>query len=182
MESVIVSIKPKWLEKIIRGEKTIEVRKSAPKEVPFRAYIYCTKSKGYEVTVDEVRDDGKERHHNGKGKVVAMFVCDRVDKYTFSHYEAEYRVTHVEQKAMCLNQPELIRYGNGNLLYGWHITDLRILPRPQDLSIYSGRKRVLKGEKVEIETPCICIFGSGNRLDWKPIPLTRPPQSWQHLY
>ncbi len=182
MESVIVSIKPKWLEKVIRGEKTIEVRKSAPKEVPFRAYIYCTKSKEYEVTVDEVRDDGKERHHNGKGKVVAMFVCDRVDKYTFSHYEAEYRVTHVEQKAMCLNQPELIRYGNGNPLYGWHITDLRILPRPQDLSIYSGRKRVLKGEKVEIETPCICIFGSGNRLDWKPMPLTRPPQSWQYLY
>lgn len=109
-----------------------------------------------------------------------MFVCDRVDKYTFSHYEAEYRVTHVEQKAMCLNQPELIRYGNGNPLYGWHITDLRILPRPQDLSIYSGRKRVLKGEKVEIEKPC--IFGSGNRLKWKPVPLTRPPQSWQYLY
>ena len=50
----------------------------------------------------------------------------------------------------------------------------------EDLSIYSGRKKVLKGEKVEIEKPC--IFGSGNRLDWKPIPLTRPPQSWQYLY
>lgn len=31
-----------------------------------------------------------------------------------------------------------------------------------------------------IEKPC--IFGSGNRLNWKPIPLTRPPQSWQYLY
>ena len=35
MKSILISIKPKWVEKIIRGEKTIEVRKSAPKEVPF---------------------------------------------------------------------------------------------------------------------------------------------------
>lgn len=41
-------------------------------------------------------------------------------------------------------------------------------------------EKIVRGEKVEIEKPC--IFGSGNRLDWKPIPLTRPPQSWQYLY
>ena len=49
MKSVLISIKPKWVEKIASGEKTIEVRKTAPKEVPFKAYIYCTKGKdGYE--------------------------------------------------------------------------------------------------------------------------------------
>lgn len=181
MESVIVSIKPEWLEKIIRGEKMIEVRKSAPKEVPFRAYIYCTKSKEYEVTVDEVRDDGKQRHHNGKGKVVAMFVCDRVEVFTPSEHEIKFkRFKALHETGLTVS--EMREYANGKPLYGWHITDLRILPRPQDLSIYSGRKRVLKGEKVEIETPSICIFGSGNKLDWKPIPLTRPPQSWQYLY
>lgn len=43
MKSVLISIKPKWVEKIEIGEKTIEVRKTAPKEVPFKAYIYMTK-------------------------------------------------------------------------------------------------------------------------------------------
>lgn len=68
------------------------------------------------------------------GRVIGEFICDKVDKYTFSHYEAEYRVTHVEQNAMCLNQPELIHYGKGKTLYGWHISDLKIYDKPKELS------------------------------------------------
>ena len=45
MKSVLISIRPKWVEKIANGQKTIEVRKTAPKEVPFKGYIYCTKDK-----------------------------------------------------------------------------------------------------------------------------------------
>ena len=43
MKSVLISTRPKWCEKIASGKKTIEVRKTAPKEVPFKAYIYETK-------------------------------------------------------------------------------------------------------------------------------------------
>lgn len=32
MKSVLISIQPEWCEKIVNGEKTIEVRKTAPKE------------------------------------------------------------------------------------------------------------------------------------------------------
>lgn len=42
MKSILLSIKPKYVELIASGKKTIEVRKSAPQEVPFKAYIYCT--------------------------------------------------------------------------------------------------------------------------------------------
>ena len=56
MSSVLISTRPKWCEKICHKigkdengkpiyEKRIEVRKSAPKEVPFKAYIYCTNQK-----------------------------------------------------------------------------------------------------------------------------------------
>ena len=45
MKSILLSIKPKYVELIASGEKTIEVRKSAPKEVPFKAYIYMTATK-----------------------------------------------------------------------------------------------------------------------------------------
>ena len=41
--AVLISIRPKWCEKIISGEKTIEVRKTRPKlATPFKCHIYCT--------------------------------------------------------------------------------------------------------------------------------------------
>ena len=39
MKSVMLSIQPKWVEKIIKGEKKIEVRKTRPK-------YDCWKEKG----------------------------------------------------------------------------------------------------------------------------------------
>lgn len=96
MKSILISTQPKWCEKICRkiGEengipvylKPVEVRKSAPKEVPFRAYIYQTK-KPVEVWLN-----GTGRHiseydktcwyNDGSGKVIGEFVCDRVDKFS----------------------------------------------------------------------------------------------------
>lgn len=56
MKSVLISIRPKWVEKICHKigkdtngkqiyEKLIEVRKGSPSEVPFRGLIYATKQK-----------------------------------------------------------------------------------------------------------------------------------------
>lgn len=43
-KSIIISIKPEWVKKILNGEKTIEIRKSMPKcDLPVDVYIYCTK-------------------------------------------------------------------------------------------------------------------------------------------
>jgi hypothetical protein len=40
MIAVLISIRPKWCEKIASGEKTIEVRKTKPKLLtPFKCYI-----------------------------------------------------------------------------------------------------------------------------------------------
>lgn len=160
MKSVLISIKPEWVEKIASGEKTIEVRKTAPKETPFKAYIYCSYG------------DMKTNYYlNGRGKVIGEFICDKVDEYTFSHYEAEYRVTHDEQKAMCLNQPELIRYGKGKTLYGWHISDLKIYGKTKKFSEF---KTGCNGCK-ERDTYHCYFHCYGKR------PLTRPPQSWMYV-
>lgn len=44
-KSIIISIQPQWVEKILNGKKTIEIRKSIPKcDLPIDVYIYCTKS------------------------------------------------------------------------------------------------------------------------------------------
>lgn len=157
MKSVIISIRPQWCEKICHEigkdetgksiyEKRIEVRKSAP-TVPFKAYIYETKGATETPWIDE---DG-HFIYKGRGQVIGEFICDKVDKYTFSHYEAEYRVTHVEQNAMCLNQPELIHYGKGETLYGWHISDLKIYDKPRNLSEFG---KVGFGHEVPLKRPC----------------------------
>lgn len=43
-KAILISIKPEWVEKILKGEKTIEVRKFMPRcDFPIDVYIYCTK-------------------------------------------------------------------------------------------------------------------------------------------
>lgn len=198
MKSVLIPTRPKWCEKICHEigkdengkpiyEKRIEVRKGKPSEVPFKAYIYCTSSNVHDcILVDKsglsltYAINYKTAIVNGgeigNGKVIGEFVCDKVDEYTFSHYEAEYRVTHVEQEAMCLNQPELIRYGKGKTLYGWHISDLKIYDKPKELSEFS-RPCSYKG---------ICFSykrfkANGSSYDICNAEITRPPQSWCYV-
>ena len=44
-KSILMSIQPQWVAKILNGEKTIEVRKKFPKNYVGWVYIYCTKTK-----------------------------------------------------------------------------------------------------------------------------------------
>ena len=87
MKSVLISIQPKWVEKIASGEKTIEVRKTRPKlETPFKCYIYQTKKF---VTVDITDGANKYRPflRQNQDKVIGEFVCDRIDEYLCEEYE-----------------------------------------------------------------------------------------------
>lgn len=53
-KAVMISIRPKWCEKIVNGEKTIEVRKTRPKlETPFKCYIYETQGRTDTPWVDK---------------------------------------------------------------------------------------------------------------------------------
>lgn len=202
MKSVLISIRPQWCEKIASGKKTIEVRKSAPKEVPFKAFIYATRPKnfykcGAVSTSDELLwlANGKVEMGDGfkfwadgdeyqclNGRIIGEFICDKIDKYTFSHYEAEYRVTHVEQEAMCLNQPELIQYGKGETIYGWHVSDLKIYDKPKELGEFytiaeSGSDcccGCVWHETPLFEMPCKTCTGERKYLH-------RPPQSYMFV-
>lgn len=188
MKSVLISIRPEWVEKIVNGEKTIEVRKSAPKELSFKAYIYCTKDRKNLLPIEHGKVLEKVNFwentdaYYGFGRVIGEFICDKVDEYTFSHYEAEYRVTHVEQKAMCLNQPELIRYGKGKTLYGWHISDLKIYDKPKKFNEFytipeSGSDcccGCVWHETPLYEMPCRTCTGERKYL-------YRPPQSYMYV-
>ena len=113
MKAILISIRPKWIAKILNGEKTIEIRKTAPKcDFPIDVYIYCTKSAPYlHPWMEPVFTDPGEPRGIGRGvwkiewhidktkwymsrngKVVAKFTLNGIDKFTegLSEFEFEH--------------------------------------------------------------------------------------------
>ena len=164
MKSVLISIRPKWCEKIASGEKTIEVRKTAPKEVPFKAYIYCTdkrpkdncwqfkpnlyiEKKTRNLKWIDAAFDSIYGYEWAQQKVIGEFICDKVYEYKFyarltefnsmgfpSRIYGSYLIFSDDYKAMCLSYDEVKNYGKRKTIYGWHISDLKIYDKPKELS------------------------------------------------
>lgn len=154
MRAILMSIKPKWCEKIFSGEKTVEVRKTAPKpELPFKVYVYCTKSgmrlygnKNYYVT-DMLKllngsaikaFENSSGFYSWNGKVIGEFVCDRVNeiKPCFEYYADGYDIDDDYFSETCLTRGQLREYGKGKTLCGWHITAPKLYDTPKELGTF----------------------------------------------
>ena len=119
MTEIMASIKPEWCELIASGKKTAEVRKSAPKETPFKVYIYETKG-------------GK-----GIGKVIGEFVCNSVKIDTeVQHGIVDFVIEHCS----CLSYNLITKYSSGKPLYYWHISNLKIYDKPKELSEFNLKR------------------------------------------
>lgn len=188
MKSVLIAIRPQWVEKIARGQKTIEVRKTAPQEVPFKAYIYETKGQYIKFI-----HGAHTKYGYGCGKVIGEFICDKVDKimtlqHTYYNFlgvplatTTEYCIWNDDLPQMCLTKKEIEEYGKGKTLYGWHISDLKIYDKPRNLSEF--RKPcdwnydccTCKRAKYELtKAEAKVFYGCDSEL-------TRPPQSWCYV-
>lgn len=176
MKSILLSIKPKYVELIASGQKTIEVRKTAPQEVPFKCYIYETQGRTETPWVDE---DG-HFIYKGRGQVIGEFICNNASELDYVYYW-----NNGYEFATCLTYRQVADYGKGKTLYGWHISELKIYDRPRELSEFKTPS-CEKSEKacgnckwlVKINTPdvyeCECYVEDGR-------PITRPPQSWCYV-
>ena len=200
MKSVLISIQPQWCEKIASGKKTIEVRKSAPKEVPFKTYIYCCKDNAKEIVLLK---DYKNRfsfgdYRNADGHfydvanrtVIGEFICKKVDEYKYD-YGCGYYVgdgVDIDDDTIletAIDREDINIYAKGKSLYGWHISDLKIYDKPKDLSEFKTPP-CEKPEKacenckyrVVINTPdryeVDCFVENGREI-------TRPPQSYMFV-
>lgn len=164
MKSVLLSVQPKWVDKICHEigersgkpiyEKEDEVRKTRPNApVPFKVYIYESRR---------------------RKKVVAEFICDRIDEYESEFVPddecrecisridrsdywdcdtataeviwdnenenplLQYSITNFAKQS-CIQYNELKKYiGIGiNTFYVWHISDLKIYDKPKKLSEFN---------------------------------------------
>ena len=187
MKAIIISIRPEWIEKILNGEKTIEIRKTKPNcDLPIKCYIYCTKPRRWFVdspftmfSYEELWiQDGKI--YNGKddslwnpdfnhyyrlnGRVVAEFTLNKFD-YWQPYWMPD--IMHIcdMSKLSCVSVDDLISYSNGKVIYGWHIDNLKIYDKPKELSEFSTTLHRMKGKE----------FRYTSHL------LQRPPQSWCYI-
>lgn len=183
-KAVMISIRPKWCEKIVNGNKTIEVRKTRPKmDAPFKCYIYCTiGGRDLNIPISQERlmrdylETGSMESLNcplGNGKVVGEFTCDRIfpinvfDNGSIQNWFFE----HMERS--CLTYEELADYiGNGRTGYGWHISDLRIYDAPRKLSEF---ERPYECDECDAKwaTECNACHKEGK--------INRAPQSWCYV-
>lgn len=184
MKSVLISTRPKWVEKICHKigedetgkaiyEKRIEVRKSAPKEVPFKAYIYETQGQYIKFI-----HGAHTKYGYGCGKVIGEFVCDKVEKLE-EHIEQGglyYILSDTFNEQAQLDNWELHDYGKGKTLYGWHISDLKIYDKPRNLSEFS---RPCSYSGLCFSCKRTSFKKDGNLLCNTKI--TRPPQSWMRV-
>ena len=123
---VLYSIHRVHNEKIFNGEKTLEIRKNAPKcDYPHTGLIYEPKSGG------------------GCGAVVGYFKCDfRIKTNAFALEDTpaldSYK-NHIA-KCACLTLDELYTYANGKAIHGLGVCDAIRFPSPRPLSDF-GVKR-----------------------------------------
>ena len=173
-KTVMLSIRPKWVEKIANGEKTIEVRKTKPKlETPFKAYIYCTLPKYPHE--DFIATDYPMPQFYGGGKVIGEFTCERIVPITYDGGRLWCPTNAAFSPATCLSQAEIIAYiGDKGRCYGWHISDLRIYDAPKELSEFKTLCR------VDADC-CACPYYNYTKMGCDGRVIGRPPQSWCYV-
>ena len=182
MKSVLISIRPKWCELIASMEKTIEVRKNSPKiEVPFKCYIYATKT-GDRIVLKNGRVF--EINKSLTNKVIGEFVCDKIydiePHYDTPNFCNQYVCGwNAGDEDDCLSFAEFDAYLGGKHGYGWHISDLKIYDKPRELGNF------WKADKCPYATESGCTYkyhcfraGQTQRCGEN---LTRPPQSWCYV-
>lgn len=197
-KAVMISIRPKWCEKICSGEKTIEVRKTRPKlETPFKCYIYCTKAKERLIDILKDGDENYGEIYHGKPvfikldegsvcdmwgkrqKVIGEFICDRIYELETRSPGGSYYVkgedqptTNAVARQSCLTLRDMHEYLKAAKGYGWHISDLKIYDPLKELSKFS---RPFENciDKVCDEFGCASCENGGH--------IKHPPQSWCYV-
>lgn len=185
---ILASLKPYYYYLIGERKKTIEVRKSALKNLPQDIVFYMSKD---EKSFAKIPKEFQEKYREHFGKVGLAIVCDKITRYNCDknfdeYFIAGYIGAYMPLKEMCLTNKDLIEYGKGRPLYGWHISDLKIYDEPKELRKFRKPLDRVWGSYCNDYCDRGCIsFGStdyscNDYWNWEKG-LTRPPQSWQYV-
>ena len=181
MKAILLSIRPEHALNILNGDKTLELRKSVPKDFVGWVYVYVTKAKPLLVYDYRYKNcfitNHKWKDDFSNGTIPFRFWFDEYETLKFKRhfetmdfelptYEAEFDEYLIEQKT-CLDVNEIWNYGEGKALYAWHIKNLEIFGNPMELSEFRkiGRDKIMGKELQNV---------------WGEV--KRAPQSWQYVW
>lgn len=127
MKAIILSIKPEWWEKILTGEKKLEIRKTAPRSdteetLPLTVLAYVS----------------------GTGQVCGQFMCPGWVKTNFMPYLSS-------QSCVSLEQLEKYAGGPGKSLYGWIVDSPEEYDAPKPLAEFGLTRPPMSWQYVDIE-------------------------------
>jgi predicted transcriptional regulator len=187
MKSILISIQPKWCEKIANKVKGLEIRKTVPKlKPPFKVYIYCTSGPPYlnshngyvyleERDVLGYRGQGLYKRLNPG--VIGEFVCDRIDYWNYHIHDNDTITLERASELSWVSEDELLKYADLGHFYAWHISDLVIYEKLHPLSDF---KPPCDGFDKRCQVSCAKITTDGkSRCTRRQF--TRPPQSWCYV-
>lgn len=177
--AVLISIRPEWVNRIISGEKTVEIRKNRPSlKTPYKCYVYVTKQrKPFTVRTSGRRYDGR---------VVAEFICDKITRLTHigftgcpginlvampNNYTADDSFNFSDS---CLTIGQMEEYLNGGDGYAWHVSELEIYDAPKELNEFHTWKKCKSCSKSGYESTA-CAYDENCMV---PAMITKAPQSW----
>ena len=126
MRAVLMSIKPQWWEKILSGEKTLEIRKTAPTggagepaPWPLLVLVYVSGTKG----------------------IQGQFLCPGYVKTNF--------LPHLEKRS-CVSLEALEEYAAGKSLCGWGIENPEKFDEPSPLAEFGLDRPPMSWRYVEV--------------------------------
>ena len=189
MRQILMPIKPEGVERILSGEKTLEIRKTAPKEWidyikgktdekpdPTTVFLYCEKGK---VAVEAWCGDFVAPIN---GWVFAKFTLRKVEgcvnpffpKGSFATPTATYEYA-LEKSCMSAGQLDVCLGGKGKRGYAWYIDGLEVFDEPKELSEFLVKNAC--GDCPHRHSPNMdmCDICEGLK------PMTNAPHDWRYV-
>ena len=169
---IILSLRFWWFYLVYKGIKTIEIRKTYPKNFRGIVFVYVSKT-NWKKDLMKIPENEREFFKQFVGKVGLCFECNKIGAiHNFidglevtSIYDRHVGYMNEQEllKACCLSYDELLAYGG---IYAIHISDLEIFDKPKELSEFKTRYYPQFAGMVK------------NKTHYELRQLTKAPQSW----
>ncbi len=181
---LIYSIESEYIEQIMNGSKTAEVRKRDLPEWALDKLVRGEIVEGYGYCIKGNPHPDHNIFFNGiklNGKVVVKFQVSGVDRY-FCDNQGSYlhMFNHVGNQA-CLSRMAITQYGNGADLYAHHLKNITPI-EPMELNEFY---RIIDGLDEDggfkLNTLKDCEYVSIPQLKQKYL-VKRPPQSFMTVW
>lgn len=152
----------------------------------------------YGNSIELIGYDGYSKDNFLNSKVIGEFICKETTKIAYCGYDnRSIALNIVDDNLKCkkldkgflyrcqLSFSDIEKYANGNEVYGWHISDLKLYEEPKELEAFTTFCDANKKHCANCKHYLFDNDDLNGYRRWCDVchrkPLTRPPQSWCYV-